>query len=105
MKNAVRKAQEKVRLEIAKKDIMWGRIAKAVDDAMGIDTPGDIEAHHINHIMNAILDFALPKAQLVEKTSQKRRMKRRTASHKKLQAQLNPMKQFSFQRGKAPGQL
>ncbi len=50
---------------------MWGLIAKAVDDAIGVETSGDIEGNHIHHIMNAILDFALPKAQLVEKTSQK----------------------------------
>ena len=71
VENAVRKEQEKVRLETEKRDAMWRRIAKAVDDAIGVETPGDIEAHNINHIVNAILDFALLKAQLVEKTSQK----------------------------------
>ncbi len=67
----MRKAKEKVRLEIEKRDAIWRRIANVVEDAIGVETPGDIEAHDINHIVNAILDFALPKARLVEKTSQK----------------------------------
>ena len=71
VENAVRKAKEKARLETEKRETMWRRIAKAVDDAMEVETPGDIEAHNIDHIVNAILDYALAKAQLVEKTSQK----------------------------------
>ncbi len=65
----MKKAQEKARRETEKRDSMWGRIAKGVDDAMGAETPGNIESHHIDYIVKAILDCALPKAQLVEETS------------------------------------
>ncbi len=96
VKNAVRKAQENVRFEIEKKDVMWGRIAKAVDDAMGIDTPGDIEAHHINHIMNAILDCALPKAQLVEKTSQKKKNEKENSITEEAASSTKPNETVQF---------
>ncbi|WP_375449204.1 hypothetical protein [uncultured Nostoc sp.] len=39
---------------------MWSRIAKAVDDAMGLEDPGSIEAGQVMHIVNAILECALP---------------------------------------------
>lgn len=40
---------------------MWEGIAKAIDNAMGAEAPGDIKAEQIEHIVNAILDCALPK--------------------------------------------
>ena len=48
---------------------MWGRIAKAVDEAMEAEPPGNIESHHVEHIVNAILDCALPFQQQVDKTN------------------------------------
>lgn len=49
---------------------MWGRIAKAVDDAMEAEAPEQIERQHIDHIVNAILECALPKLPPAKKTSQ-----------------------------------
>lgn len=48
------------------KNIMWGWIAKAVDKAIETEVPGNIESHHIEHIVNAILDCALPLQQQVD---------------------------------------
>lgn len=42
------------------KNVMWGQIAKAVDEAMEAKASENIESHHIEHIINAILDYALP---------------------------------------------
>lgn len=42
---------------------MWGWIAKAVDVAMAAENPGKIEEYQINHIVNAVVDCALPKSQ------------------------------------------
>lgn len=46
---------------------MWSRIAKAVDNAMEAELPGSIESHHVEYIVNAILDCALLLKQLVAK--------------------------------------
>ncbi len=73
IENAVKKSQEKAQREAEKRDLMWGRIAKAVDDAIGAEVPRNIETHNIDHIVKAILDYAPPKAQLVEETSQRRK--------------------------------
>ena len=51
------------------KNAIWGRIAKAVDKAMAAKPPGNIESHHVEHIVNAILDYALPFQQQVDKTN------------------------------------
>lgn len=48
---------------------MWGRIAKAVDEAMEAEPPGNIESHHVQHIVNVILDCALPFQQRIDKTN------------------------------------
>ena len=49
---------------------MWGRIAKIVDDAMEAKAPEQIEKRHINHIVNAILECALPKLSPAKMPSQ-----------------------------------
>ncbi|MCJ1343275.1 hypothetical protein MMC31_001468 [Peltigera leucophlebia] len=41
-------------------DAMWSRIAKAVDNAMGLEDPGSIQASQVTHIVYAILECALP---------------------------------------------
>lgn len=64
IESAITRAQEKVRVETKEKDEMWGRIAKAVDVAMSAEAPGKIEDYQIEHIVEAILDCALPKTQL-----------------------------------------
>lgn len=46
---------------------MWSRIAKVVDDVMEAELPRSIESHRVEHIINAILDCALPLEQLVAK--------------------------------------
>lgn len=48
---------------------MWGRIAKAVDDAMEAESPKQIERYHIDHIVKAILECALPKLPCIQKPS------------------------------------
>lgn len=48
---------------------MWGRIGKAVDEAMETEPPSNIESYHVEYIVNAILDFALPFQQRVDKTN------------------------------------
>lgn len=68
VQSAIAKAQEKTRKEAEMKNAMWGRIAKAVDEAMEAEAPGNIESHHIEHIVNAILDCALPSQQQVDET-------------------------------------
>lgn len=67
VQNAIAKAQERTRKETEMKNVMWGRIAKAVDEAMEAvdeameaEPPGNIESHRVQHIVNAILDCALP---------------------------------------------
>lgn len=60
--NKIRKKREKARLETEKNGVIWGRIAKALNNIIRIKIYGDIEAYHINHILNAIFDFALFKA-------------------------------------------
>lgn len=39
---------------------MWARIAKALDDAMEADAFEQIQRHHIDHIVKAVLECALP---------------------------------------------
>ncbi len=95
-KSTVRDWEERRNLRAYRKSSRW---------CNGSRDTGDIEAHNINHIVNAILDFALLEAQLVEKLVKKRRMEKKTASHKKLQAQPNQMRQLSFQTAKALGKL
>ena len=60
VQNATAKAQERTRKETEVKNAIWGRIAKAIDEAMEAEPPGNIESHHVEHIVNAILDCALP---------------------------------------------
>lgn len=48
MQKAVREAQEQARKEAERRDSMWGRIAKAVDDAMEAEAPEQIERQHIH---------------------------------------------------------
>lgn len=55
-------SQEHARKETEIRDSMWGRIAKAVDDAMEAEASEQIERHHIDHIVKAILECALPKS-------------------------------------------
>lgn len=57
---AVERARKDAREEREMKDAKWSRIAKAVDDAMGSEDPGSIEAGQVTHIVNAILECALP---------------------------------------------
>ena len=64
IKSAITRAQEKVGAETKEKDEMWRRIAKAVDVALSAEAPGKIEEYQIQHIVKAILDWALPKVQL-----------------------------------------
>ena len=47
---------------------MWSRIAKAVDNAEA-EAPGGVEAYQVEHIINAILECALPKPRLDDKIS------------------------------------
>ena len=54
IENAIAQAQESARAVVKEKDEMWGRIA------MAAETPGKIEDYQIKHIVNAILDCALP---------------------------------------------
>ena len=68
VENAVKKAQEKARREIEEKDAMWSRIAKAVDNAIEAKASGSVEAYQVEHIVNAILECALPKPRLNDKT-------------------------------------
>lgn len=70
VQKAVQEAQEQARKEAVRRDSMWGRIAKAVDDAMEVEAPEQIERQHIDHIVNAILECALPKLHLAKKPSQ-----------------------------------
>ena len=69
VQNAIAKAQERTRKETEMKNAMWGRIAKAVDEAMEAEPPGNIENHHVGHIVNAILGCAVPFQQRVDKTN------------------------------------
>ena len=61
VQKAVHEAQEQARKEAERRDSMWGRIAKAVDSAIEAEAPEQIERRHIDHIVNAILECALPK--------------------------------------------
>lgn len=70
VQKAVQEAQEQARKEAVRRDSMWGRIAKAVDDAMEVEAPEQIERRHIDHIVNAILECALPKFHPAKKPSQ-----------------------------------
>lgn len=70
VQKAVQEAQEQARKEAVRRDSMWGRIAKAVDDAMEVEAPEQIERQHIDHIVNAILECALPKLHPAKKPSQ-----------------------------------
>ena len=69
VQNAIAMAQEGTRKETEMKNAIWGRIAKAVDKAMEAEPPGNIESHHVEHIVNAILDCALPFQQRVDKAN------------------------------------
>ncbi len=69
VENAVKKAQEKTRREVEEKDAMWSRIAKAVDNAIEAEASGSVEAYQVEQIVNAILECALPKLRLNNKTS------------------------------------
>ncbi len=69
VQNAIAKTQERTRKETEVKNAMWGRIAKALDEAMEAERPGNIESHHVEYIVNAILDFALLFQQRVDKTN------------------------------------
>lgn len=61
VQNAISEAQERTRKETEKKNAMWGRISKAVDEAMEAKPPGNIE--------NTFLDCALPFQQRVDKAN------------------------------------
>ena len=63
IENAIAQAQEKARIEAKENDKMWGRIAKAVNIAMAAELPGQIDQDQVKHIINAILECALPKLQ------------------------------------------
>lgn len=60
VQNAIAKTQERTRKETEMKNAMWGQIAKAVDEAIEVEPPGNIESHHVEQIVNAILDYAFP---------------------------------------------
>lgn len=51
------------------KNAMWGQIAKVVDEAIEAEPLGNIKSHHVEHIVNAILDCPLPFQQQVDKTN------------------------------------
>ena len=70
MQKAVYEAQEQARKEAKRRDSMWGQIGKAIDDAIEAEAPEQIERRHIDHIVNAILECALPKLPLAKKPSQ-----------------------------------
>lgn len=61
VQKAIQKAQKQARKEAEIRDSMWGQIAKAVDDAMEAKASEHIGRHHIEHIVKAILECALPK--------------------------------------------
>lgn len=69
VQNAIAKAQERTRKETEMKNAMWGRIAKAVDEAIEVEPLGNIESHHVEHIVNAILYYTLLYWQKVDKTN------------------------------------
>ena len=76
-----------------------------MDHVIGIEILGDIETYNINCFYNAILDLALPKAQLMEKTSQKWKNEKKTTSHKKRPAEPNSINQLIFKRNKIFGDM
>lgn len=63
IENAIAQAQEEARVEAKENDETWGRIAKAVDIAMAAEPPGRIDQDQVKHIIDAILECALPKLQ------------------------------------------
>lgn len=65
------------------KNAMWSRIAKAVDDAMEAELPGNIESHHVEHVVNAILDCALPFQQRVDEANAQSLTEKKTEQHSK----------------------
>lgn len=70
VQKAVHDAQAQAKKSRRKKrDSLWGRVAKAVDDAMEAESPEQIERHHIDHILKAILECALPKLPCIQKPS------------------------------------
>lgn len=60
VQKVVERAQKDAREKKKIKYVMWSRIAKAVDDTMGLEDPGSIQAGQVTHIINAILECALP---------------------------------------------
>ena len=56
----------KTRKETEMKNAMWGRTAKEADVAMEAEPPGSIESQDVKHIVDAILDYALPFQKWVE---------------------------------------
>lgn len=65
---------------------MWSRIAKAVDNALEAEASGGVEAYQVEHIVNAILECALPKPRLNDKTpkeGQKPRAQKPNSKHAK----------------------
>lgn len=53
---AVKKAQKDVQKEKKIKEAMWSCIAKAVDNAMGLEDPDGIKTGQVMHIVNKILE-------------------------------------------------
>ena len=60
VQKAVERVQKDAQEEKKIKDAIWSRIAKAVDDAMGLEDPGSIQANQVTNIVNAILECTLP---------------------------------------------
>ncbi len=69
VQKVVHEAQEQAQKEAERRDSMWGRIAKAVDNAIEAEAPEQIERQQINHFVNAILECALPKLPPAKKPS------------------------------------
>ncbi len=63
IESAITQTQGKPWIAVKQNDEIWGRIAKAVDIATAAETPSRIDLDQVKHIINAILEFALPKPQ------------------------------------------
>ena len=61
VQEAVHEAQDQAQKEAERRNSILSRIAKAVDDAIVAEAHEQIEKQRINHIVNAILECALPK--------------------------------------------
>lgn len=63
VQSAISKAQEKTQKETEMKNAMCGRICKG----SRAEPPSNIESHHVEHIVNATLDYAFSYQQQVDK--------------------------------------